>query len=498
MSKIETPKWVKDAIFYQIFPDRFARSKDAMPLEHLQKWGSHPTNNGCMGGDLYGIVEKIDHLKELGINAIYLNPIFQSASNHRYHTHDYYKVDPMLGGDAALQSLLSTAHKNGIKVILDGVFNHASRGFFQFNHILECESGSPYIDWFHIKGFPLNAYSQSRKPNYEAWWGMPQLPKFNTQNPQVKQFIFDIAKYWINFGIDGWRLDVPSEINDDSFWQEFRSIVKKSDKEAYIVGEIWVDEIKQDALRWLKGDKFDGIMNYGLTSACIAFFIGKALDRTLIKGQNHEPEVSIDAFEFSQRINTILNKYPREIVYSQYNLLDSHDVARFLTIARGDKRILRLAYLFIFTYPGAPAIYYGSEIGIEGRRDPDNRRAMNWQRENWDMETFEFFKKIIAIRKKYTCLRDGDYKSVFADPKTNVYAFMRSLDEQAEPALNEKIIVILNNSESVFPVEITVGDYIKDGTRLSCLLSKKEYIVKNNKIYGATIGAREGVILKDI
>jgi neopullulanase len=486
MAEIITPTWVKDAVFYQIFPDRFARGKDA-PIGSFQKWGSPPTNNGFMGGDLYGIVEKMDYLKDLGINAIYLTPIFQSCSNHRYHTHDYYKVDPMLGGDDALLKLLETAHKNGIKVILDGVFNHASRGFFQFNHILECESGSPYIDWFLIKNFPLNAYGQG-KPNYEAWWGIPQLPKFNIKNPQVRQFILDVARYWIDIGIDGWRLDVPSEIDDDIFWQEFRSVVKKANPQAYIVGEIWVDEVRQTAERWLKGDQFDGIMNYGLTSACIAFFIGKSLDKALVKGQHHDPEDTIDASVFSQKINTILDRYPKNIVYSQYNLLDSHDVARFLTLARGDKRILRLSYLFIFTYPGAPAIYYGTEIGIEGRRDPDNRRAMNWDKTTWDMETFEFFKKIVTIRKNHPCLRDGDYKSVFADTKTNVYAFMRNLND-------EKIIVILNNSESVFPVEITVGDYIKDGTKLTCLLNGNEYIVRNNKIYGATIGAREGVVL---
>jgi neopullulanase len=444
-----------------------------------------------MGGDLYGIVDKIDYLKELGINAIYLNPIFQSASNHRYHTHDYYKVDPLLGGDAAFRKLLEVAHQNNIKIILDGVFNHASRGFFQFNHILENESGSPYINWFHIKKFPLNAYSNSSGPNYEAWWGIPQLPKFNTNNPAVRKFIFDVVRYWMDFGIDGWRLDVPEEINDDDFWIEFRNIVKKANPSAYIFGEIWVDEINKDAFRWLTGDKFDAIMNYGLTSACIAFFIGKNLDKNLIKGQNHDPEHPMKASEFSQSINIILGKYHKNIVRSQYNLLDSHDVARFLSVAKGDRRILRLAYLFIFTYIGAPAIYYGTEIGMEGKRDPDNRRAMNWDRSAWDMETFEFFKKIIAIRNNNPCLRDGDFTSIFADDKTNVYAYLRTLN-------NEKIIVIINNSESIFPTEVPIGDHIKDGTKLACLLSGEEYSVRNNKIYGVSIGARKGVILKII
>jgi len=285
MADIVTPEWVKDAVFYQVFPDRFARSQAVPRPANLQPWGAPPTNHGFQGGDLVGVTEKLDYLTDLGINAVYLNPIFQSASNHRYHTHDYYRVDPLLGGDDALRRLLDAAHARGMRVILDGVFNHASRGFFQFNHVLECGPQSPYVDWFHVKGYPLHAYDTSQQPNYSAWWNLHALPEFNTDNPAVRRFIFDVARHWIEFGADGWRLDVPSDIDDDDFWREFRRVVKAANPEAYLVGEIWVDEVDRTGERWLQGDQFDGIMNYGFTAACIGFFVGDWLDPALVRGQ---------------------------------------------------------------------------------------------------------------------------------------------------------------------------------------------------------------------
>ncbi|MCA1686044.1 MAG: alpha-amylase, partial [Planctomycetia bacterium] len=240
MSEPETPEWVRDAIFYQIFPDRFARSLTVPKPTHLDEWGSTPTRHNYQGGDLIGVVERLDYLKDLGVNAIYFTPIFQSASNHRYHTHDYEKVDPMLGGDAALRRLIDEAHAREIRVVLDGVFNHASRGFFQFHDILENGADSAYLDWFTVNAFPLNAYELQKQPAYKAWWGLPALPKFNTDTPAVREYLLGIGRKWIDFGIDGWRLDVANEIEDDRFWQEFRRRVREGNPEAYIVGEVWV------------------------------------------------------------------------------------------------------------------------------------------------------------------------------------------------------------------------------------------------------------------
>lgn len=246
MMPITTPDWVKDAVFYQIFPDRFARSKAVAKPTFLEPWDAPPTVHGFKGGDLIGVLEHLDYLQDLGVNAIYFNPIFQSTANHRYHTYDYFRVDPILGGNEAFQRLLDEAHRRGIRIVLDGVFNHASRGFFQFNHLLENGPASPYKDWFIVHSWPLHAYDHQRPPNYAAWWNLHALPKLNTANPAVREFLWDVARYWIEQGIDGWRLDVPNEINDDEFWREFRRRVKEANPEAYIVGEIW-----GDATRWL-------------------------------------------------------------------------------------------------------------------------------------------------------------------------------------------------------------------------------------------------------
>ena len=183
------PAWVRDAVFYQIFPDRFAKSAALEKPQGLEPWADPPTFNGYKGGDLLGICESLDWLTDLGINAIYLNPIFQSGANHRYHTHDYLLVDPLLGGNEAFDTLLSRCHQRGIRVMLDGVFNHASRGFFYFHDVLENGPSSPWADWFVIHDWPLHPYDADKPANYEAWWGLKALPKFNTDNPQVREYL---------------------------------------------------------------------------------------------------------------------------------------------------------------------------------------------------------------------------------------------------------------------------------------------------------------------
>ena len=488
MAKVVTPDWVKDTIFYHIFPDRFARGQAVPKPANLQPWGAPPTPYSFQGGDLIGVMEKLDYLTDLGINAIYFNPIFQSASNHRYHTHDYYRVDPLLGGNEAFRQLLDAAHARGMRLILDGVFNHASRGFFQFNHLLECGPESPYVDWFHVKGYPLHAYDTSRKPNYGAWWNLHALPEFNTDSPAVRRFIFDVARHWIELGADGWRLDVPAEIDDDDFWREFRRAVKTANPEAYLVGEIWVNEVNCTGERWLQGDQFDAIMNYGFTAACIGFFVGDWLDPALVKGQGYEPVRALDAEAFADQIDTMLSRYAPEIVHAQLNLLDSHDTARYLTVARDDKRILELATLFQMTYPGAPSIYYGDEVGLRGGRDPDCRRAMPWDSAQWDTDLLDFFKKVIAIRKAHPALRRGDYARLFASASLGVYAFLRLMDE-------ERIVVVLNGRDAAWPVDVPVEGHLDHGTMLRCLMRGEEYDVREERLRGPALPPRSGAIL---
>ncbi len=245
------PHWVAESIIYQIFPDRFYKSNISKNT-NLEGWDVKPSRMGFKGGDLNGICEKLDYLMDLGVNTLYLNPIFTSPANHRYHTYDYFQVDPLLGGNSAFKRLIEQTHERGMKILIDGVFNHASRGFFPFHHVMENGLSSPYLDWFHFNmkklegSDPLPAYSSYDRQatdgcegfeeyGYKCWWGLPALPKLNTDNPEVRNFIFEVAKYWIDQGADGWRLDVPEEIDDPVFWGEFRQVVKSANAEAYIV-----------------------------------------------------------------------------------------------------------------------------------------------------------------------------------------------------------------------------------------------------------------------
>ncbi|MDX1416949.1 MAG: glycoside hydrolase family 13 protein [Candidatus Promineifilaceae bacterium] len=433
----QTPEWVKNAVFYQIFPDRFARSPRTRHRKGVQfmPWGSPPEKQGYQGGDLRGIVDKLDYLQDLGINALYLNPIFSSAANHRYHTYDYFSVDPLLGGDDALRELLQEAHARHIRVVLDGVFNHTGRGFWPFHHILENGGNSPYIDWFTVHDWPLRPYNHDadNHHNYAGWWDMAALPKLNTRNPGVREYLMQVARYWIDFGIDGWRLDVPAEIDDDSFWQEFRRIVKEANPEAYIVGEIW-----SDARRWCQGDQFDAVMNYLFTVPTLNFFAAKTL-RLDYERENYDLR-PFKARKFRKAIQKVLDLYDWEINLAQMNLLDSHDTARALWVMGEDKSALRLAVLFQMTMPGAPCIYYGDEIGLSAADDPFCREAFPWNKlQSWDTELLTFYKQAIALRHRYPVLRTGSYEALYA--RKRVFAFRRALGDS-------EALVIFNTAVS--------------------------------------------------
>jgi cyclomaltodextrinase / maltogenic alpha-amylase / neopullulanase len=478
MPSAKTPDWVKDAIFYQIFPDRFATSAQVEKPRNLESWDALPTTFGFKGGDLLGVVEHLDYLVDLGVNAIYFTPIFQSTANHRYHTHDYFQIDPILGGNAAFKSLLDAAHARGIHIVIDGVFNHASRGFYQFNHALENGAASPYVDWFNFNGFPVRAYE--KHINYDAWWGLPPLPKFNHKNPQVREFIFRIAEHWVRQGIDGWRLDVPGEIDDDEFWREFRRRVKAINPETYIVGEIW-----QRADRWLQGDQFDAVMNYQVTRACLNFFIDD-LNRDLIQDQSYGEIQSIGAEEFMRTLSDLLSWYSPEIAQAQMNLLDSHDTARFVTIARGDVTALRLALLTLFAYVGAPTIYYGDEIALEGARDPDCRRGMIWEPSEQGREMLAFVKRLTTLRTKYAALRRGAMKTLYANGK--VFAFARSQTDAAS------VIVAVNAGREPVTLDLRVDGLLADGAHVTNEWAPEEIRVQDGFLRGVEIAPREGTV----
>jgi cyclomaltodextrinase / maltogenic alpha-amylase / neopullulanase len=420
--QIHTPEWVKHAVFYQIYPDRLAigQAPQHRLLKHpnWEDWQAPPTMQGYKGGDLWGVIEKLDYIQDLGINAIYFTPIFQSPCNHRYHTHDYYQVDPILGGNLAFDKLLEQAHNRNIKVVLDGVFNHASRGFFFFNDILENGPHSPWLDWFKIYNWPLSAYDGNLPANYEGWVNNRALPVFNHANPDVKEYIMGIAEYWIARGIDGWRLDVPFEITTPGFWQEFRDRVKAINPEAYIVGEIW-----HDARQWLDGTQFDGVMNYLFTAPTIAFTAGDRVVMDYVKNPSYEPYPALTAPAYAAKIQALLDLYPWEIQLTQLNLLASHDTARLLSIAQADRASVELATLLLLTFPGAPSIYYGDEVGLAGALDPDSRRGFPPE-SDWDRELLEYHRQLIAIRNTHPALRIGTYRTIFAEG--NAYVFVRT------------------------------------------------------------------------
>lgn len=420
---IQTPDWVKHAVFYQIFPDRFARGtdpSDALPQTAiaLEAWDAPPTNEGYKGGNLWGVIDKLPYLQDLGITAIYLTPIFQSASNHRYHTHDYYQVDPLLGGNIALRKLIDAAHDRQIKIVLDGVFNHASRGFFQFNDILEHGPHSPWIDWFRIQGWPLSAYDGAKPANYVSWVNNRALPQFNHDNPDVREYIMRIGEHWIREGIDGWRLDVPFEVKAPGFWQEFRDRIKAINPEAYIVGEVW-----SDAARWLDGTAFDGVMNYEFTGPAIAFAAGDRVQREMVEHHDYWPYPALDAPGYAAKLDRLFGLYDWSIHLAQLNLLDSHDTPRLLTLAGGDRDSLKLALFLMFTFPGAPCIYYGDEVGLAGAHDPDCRRSFPAP-EHWDRSLLDLCRELITLRQRFAALRTGDYRTIYAHD--SVYAFERN------------------------------------------------------------------------
>ena len=483
MTSIETPEWVRDAVFYQIFPDRFARSQQVPKPSNLESWDSPPTVHGFKGGDLLGVVERLDYLLDLGVTAIYFNPIFQSTANHRYHTHNYYEVDPILGGNEALRILLDEAHRRGVRVILDGVFNHASRSFFQFNHVVENGQASPYVDWFIVNSFPLRPYHAPRgQHGYEAWWDLPALPKLNVATPAVREFLWDIACHWIEFGVDGWRLDVPAEVDDDDFWREFRRRVKAVNPEAYIVGEIW-----HESHRWLNGDQFDAVMNYLFTKACLGYFVGDNLLRPEIARSGYGHIETLDDGAFAGEVQRILDLYPRPVTEVQFNLLGSHDTPRFKTLARSDCTAYHLATLFQMTFPGAPSIYYGDEIGMEGRHDPDCRGTFPWDEGRWDQRLRDHVRRCTALRKAHPALRRGDLTWLFA--AHGLVAYGRRLGD-------ETLVVMLNNRQQPVSPILPVAGYLDDGTTLRDVWEDTSVGVHFGRIEGICVPARSGVVLE--
>lgn len=411
----EPPRWAQGAVVYQIFPERFANGDPENDPPKVEAWDLPPQRTSFKGGDLRGIIQRFPHLVELGVEVLYLTPIFASPSNHKYDTADYYRIDPHFGTEEDLRELISLCHEHGMKIVLDAVFNHCGSEFPAFQDVLKKGRRSPYAGWFNIGGFPV----KTDPPNYETFaHEIATMPKLMTHNPEVKRYLLDVAVYWVReFGIDGWRLDVANEI-DHQFWREFRQAVKAVNPEALIVGEVW-----HEASDWLRGDQFDCVMNYPLQQACFDFFARQA----------------IRARSFANRLAKVQVNHTHGVNLAMFNLLGSHDTERFLTSCGGDAAKLALAAAFQLTYEGAPMIYYGDEVGMEGLNDPDCRRGMIWNEEEQNRELFSWYKELIALRRRHEALRRGRTRTVLADSITNVFGFVRFEGR-------EQILVLLNNS----------------------------------------------------
>ena len=413
---LDRPDWLDEAVVYQIFPERFNNGNSDLDPANLKNWGDLPKRDSFFGGDLQGIYEKLDYLKDLGVNTIYLTPIFESLSNHKYNIDDYLKIDEHFGDEEIFEKLVNKAHDKDMKIILDAVFNHSGFNFFAFEDLRKRGENSKYKDWYIYDSLPL----QTEIPvNYETFArNIPNLPKLNTANKEVQDYLLKVTEYWMkNFDIDGWRLDVADEV-DSSFWRRFRKKVKSLDKDAYIIGEVW-----HSGMKWLQGNQFDAIMNYSFTEAVIDFI---AKDK-------------IGPSEFDNRLALNRMNYREDITNSLLNLLDSHDTPRILRHCNEDKDKMKLAVLFQMTYPGVPMVLYGDELGLTGGDDPDSRRCMPWDDDKADYDLRAYYKKLIKIRKNNKILQKGEFESFVINEAKNIYSFKRKLEDR-------EVIVIINNN----------------------------------------------------
>ncbi len=372
-------EWAEHAVFYQIFVDRFNIGNKESDKSYINcKWGDIPNPKTFAGGDLKGITQKLDYIKSLGVNTIYLTPIFKSISNHKYDISDYMEIDKQFGCNEDLKELVESAHSKGMRIMLDAVFNHCSDELTQFQDVKKKGRDSEYYDWFVIHGDKPD----TEAGNYEMFAACEYMPKFNTSNPKVQEYLCNIGCYYISeYDIDGWRLDVSDEVSHD-FWRRFRKEIKAAKKDCIIVGENW-----HDASNYLKGDQYDSIMNYAFTKACLDYFATGDLDA---KG-------------VSEKLNDLLARNTDTVNSMLLNLLDSHDTHRFFSEVGKDRSKMASALALLFIFPGMPCIFYGTEFFTEGGYDPDCRRCMDWKgyEEGKYDESVELIKLLANLRKEY-------------------------------------------------------------------------------------------------
>ncbi len=405
------PDWVHEAVIYNIFPDSFADGR-----AHIGKEGKNGTYNGFpsrsnWGGTVRGIAENLDYIRNLGFNCLYLNPVFAAESYHKYNVLDYMHIDPCFGTDADFRALVCSAHEKGIRVIVDGVFNHVSWHHFSFQDVLKNGKASPYRDWFYDLPDPLTLPEAHEAPAYACFAYVADMPKTNTACPALREYFCEVGRHWIReYGVDGWRLDVANEV-DDGFLRAFRRAVKQEKEDAVIIGEIW-----ENSEHYMTGDMVDGAMNYDFRRFCTQYFA----------------ENILTAPEFDLRLSSLLMRYKKQMLPAQLNLLDGHDTCRFLSLCGGDADKLELAILFQMTFVGMPCVFYGDEKGMTGMTEPEYRMPMPWDEAS---PVTEVYRKLIALRRAHPALTRGAFETLEARDMLLRYA-RTGQGERVEIAVN--------------------------------------------------------------
>lgn len=443
------PEWAKNKVVYQIFPSRFANDK---PVEE-KKWYKAPIGHReNLGGNLRGIIDHLDHMQELGVDVLYMTPIFASDSMHKYDTIDYYTIDPGFGTEADLAELVEKAHSMGMKVILDGVFNHTSPKFFAFADVEKNKENSKYRDWYYIESFPLKA-ERYKKPNFKTFAYYGGMPKLNLRNQETAEYIINVGLYWIRkCNIDGWRLDVGDEIGH-RFWKRFREAVKQEKPEALIVGETW-----HYAPDFLAGDEWDSVMNYTFFFSVLDFVASE----------------KITASRFLANLDFLRGNLNHGVYPVLWNLIDSHDTARFLHSSGGSREKLKLAAALQLLLPGMPMIYYGDEYGMTGVDDVDCRRGMVWDEKYQDADMYEWYRGLIRLRKEYPCITEGTEAERKADDAQGLILFTKELE-------GKRVTVIFHGRDGEVPVPGYEG---------------RKNLLKNQTFSGK-VGAYEAAVLAE-
>lgn len=426
------PEWAKDTVWYQIFVDRFAKSSHPVLVkDNLCEWDEPVQANDSQlyGGDLYGIVERLDYLQSLGITGIYLTPIFLAPLCHKYATTDYMMIDPAFGNEEILAELIEKAHKRGIRIMLDIVFNHCGNTHDFFQDAYEKGKKSKYYDCFYFDA----------DNKYASFSDYGWMPKWNTGNSIAREYLLGAAAYWAKKGIDGFRLDVANEGSHD-FWRDFRKTVKKVNSDIFIVGEVW-----EDAIPWLAGDQWDSAMHYPLSSAIHEY----------VKG-------NIDGIKLAEMISINLVSYPKNVTENLFTLLGSHDTTRILTYANGNDALVKQAFTLLMTMAGSPCFFYGDEIGLEGKGGDLARQCFKWNESEQNLDLREFVKKVIVLRKNNYAMRTVDITWLHAEKDHVIYE---------KSAQDKKIVVVMNclGEEN----EIDISDIIH-GAKAMDLLSGVE------------------------